>query len=141
MKTNNLALLVMFSLFLVAACSPTATQTQTAQPIDPRDSSATPDLATDDSVLNCPPARGEGTISPAVSIYSITFIVNGVEHVVGDDDPLRAHPGDEVRIKGAVICAGNFSGNGGDACVDFAPVTQDGKDTLSDHIGTHPVSL
>ncbi|MGD8751256.1 MAG: hypothetical protein PVG14_07525 [Anaerolineales bacterium] len=141
MKTENWILMVMFIPILVAACSLTAPPTPTPAHIDPMDSAETPGLATDDSVLNCPPATGEGTISPAVSIYSITFMVNGVEYVVRDDDALRAQPGDEVRIKGAVICAGDFSGNGGEACVDFAPVTRDGKDTLSEHIGTHPVSL
>lgn len=141
MKTKNWSRIVMFVLFLVAACSPTAPVPQTQQLIEAVDPSAAPDLATDDSALICPQAIGEGTISPAVSIYSITFMVNGIEVVMRDDDTLQARPGDEVQIKGVVICAGDFSGNGGEACVDFAPGTQEREDLLSEHIGTHPVRL
>ena len=46
----------------------------------------------------CPLATGEGMISPALSFYSITFVVNGVEKVVAGDDALQISPGDEVWV-------------------------------------------
>jgi hypothetical protein len=94
-----------------------------------------------DSMLVCPPAEGEGTISPAVSIYSITFVVNGAEQVVYDGDTLEAIVGDEIEIREAVICAGSFSGSGGEACVDLAPVDRSGQEIMSEHAGTHMVPV
>jgi hypothetical protein len=94
-----------------------------------------------DSTAVCPPAEGGGTISPAVSIYSITFVVNGAEQVVYDGDTLEAIAGDKIEIKEAVICAGSFSGSGGEACVDLAPVDRDGQEMMSEHTGTHMVPV
>jgi hypothetical protein len=82
-----------------------------------------------------------GTISPAISIYSIVFIVNGLEQVVRDGDMLQALPGEEVQVREVTICVGSFSGNGGEACVDFAPVTRGGQEIVSEHIGTHTVRV
>jgi len=89
----------------------------------------------------CPLARGEGTVSPAVSIYSIGFVVNGAEQPVGDDNTLHALPGDEVRVREVTICTGSFSGNGGEACVDLVPVGQSGQEIESERRGTHTVRL
>jgi hypothetical protein len=94
-----------------------------------------------DSTPLCPPADGEGTIFPAISIYSITFVVNGAEQVVYESDTLEATVGDEIKIKEAVICVGSFSGNGGEACVDLAPVDQSGQMIMSEHAGTHMVPV
>lgn len=94
-----------------------------------------------DSTPVCPPAEGQGTISPAVSIYSITFVVNGAEQVIYDGDTLESIIGDEIEIKEAVICVGSFSGNGGEACVDLAPVGQSGQVIMSEHAGTHMVPV
>lgn len=94
-----------------------------------------------DSTRVCPPAEGKGTISPAVSIYSITFVVNGAEQLVYDGDTLQAIVGDEIEIKEAVICAGSFSGSGGEACVDLAPVDRSGQEIMSEHAGTHMVPV
>lgn len=94
-----------------------------------------------DSTPVCPPADGEGTISPAISIYSITFVVNGAEQVVHEGDTLEAIVGDEIEIKEAVICAGSFSGRGGEACVDLAPVDRSGQKIMSEHAGTHMVPV
>lgn len=92
-----------------------------------------------DSTPVCPPADGEGTISPAVSIYSITFVVNGAEQLVYDADTLEAIVGDEIEIREVVICAGSFSGSGGEVCVDVAPVDRSGQEVMSEHAGTHMV--
>jgi hypothetical protein len=80
-------------------------------------------------------------ISPAVSLYSITFVVNGLEQVVGADDTLQALPGDEVWVREATICAGSFSGDGGEACVDLVPVAENGQEIESEHRGTHNVRV
>jgi hypothetical protein len=89
----------------------------------------------------CPAARGVGTISPAVSLYSITFVVNGLEQVVGADDTLQALPGDEVWVREATICTRPFSGNGGEACVDLVPVGEDGQEIEFEHRGTHNIRV
>ena len=111
--------------------------TVTPQPAASLEPSAAPDLATVDSPPVCPPARGEGTVSPAVSLYSIVFVVNGVEQEARGGDRLQAGPGDVVQVREATICAQSFSSNPGEACVDFAPVTQSGQEIASEHIGTH----
>ncbi len=113
-----------------------ALPTQTLQPTD-----TLVQTETIDPKPVCLPARGEGTISPAVSIYSITFIVNGVEQVVRDGDTLEAMVGDEMEVREVIICVGSFSGNGGEACVDFAPVDQSGQEIISEHAGTHMVQV
>ncbi len=118
--------------------APPAYKTQTA---DSLESAATPDSGIIDPAPVCPSARGEGTISPAVSIYSITFVVNGLEQVVREDDSLQALPGDEVQVREVTICTGSFSGNGGEACVDFAPVDLSGQEISSEHSGTHAVQV
>jgi hypothetical protein len=82
-----------------------------------------------------------GTVAPALSIYSITLAVNGVEQVVRDGDTLPARPGDEVQFREATICAGSFSANGGEACVDLVPADQGGKEIASAHRGTHTVPV
>ncbi|MGD2105385.1 MAG: hypothetical protein PVJ55_09795 [Anaerolineae bacterium] len=89
----------------------------------------------------CPRARENGTISPALSIYSLTFIVNGVEQEVQAGGVLRARPGDVVRVQEATICAASFTGSVGEACVDLAPVDKRGGVVTSEHIGTHLVPV
>ena len=128
--------------FLAGSCIPIGgtafpLPTVTPQPAASLEPSAAPDLATVDSPPVCPPARGEGTVSPAVSLYSIVFVVNGAEQEVRGGDRLQVRPGDEVQVREATICAQSFSSNPGEVCVDFAPVTQSGQDVASEHIGTH----
>ena len=115
--------------------------TGTPQPTDSLESSAAPDIATVDLPPVCPPARGEGKVSPAVSLLSIVFVVNGVEQEVRGGDRLQVRPGDEVQVREATICAQSFSSNPGEACVDFAPLTQSGQEVASEHIGTHMVRV
>ena len=123
MKTGVCVLVALCALSLVAGCSrggatATAGPTHTPEPTQPLEPRVTPDLATVASTPACPPADGEGTIPPAVSIYSIAFVVNGVEQVVRDGDVLQALPGDEIQVREVTICAGSFSGNGGEAQVE-----------------------
>jgi len=144
MRNGVWVLVVVLVLSLVAGCGRSGTTTTALSPHVPQltdalEPAATPDLATVGSVPTCPPATGEGTISPAVSIYSIVFVVNGVEQVVRDGDVLQALPGEQVQVREVTICAGSFSGNGGEACVDFAPVDQSGQEIVSEHGGTHTV--
>ncbi len=100
---------------------------------------ATALLDLDSATPICPPADGVGTVPPAVSIYSITFLVNGAEQVVLDGDDLEALPGDRVEVREAVICSVPFSGDGGEACVDLLPVGQSGEEIVSEHAGSHLV--
>jgi hypothetical protein len=94
-----------------------------------------------DPTSACPPARGAGTVPPVVAICSITFVVNGLEQVVRHGDMLQALPGDEVQVREVTVCAGSFSGNGGEACVDLVPVSQSGRELVSEHAGTHIVRV
>lgn len=119
----------------------TTSPTQVPQLADTLEPTETLELESIDSTPVCPPAEGKGTISPAISIYSITFVVNGAEQVVYDGDTLEAMVGDEIEIREAVICAGSFSGSGGEACVDLAPVDQSGQEIMSEHAGTHMVPV
>jgi hypothetical protein len=88
---NGVWVLVALSVLSLAAGCGRSDETEKApptdipQPIDSSESIATLDSGTIDPALICPPARGEGTISPAVSIYSITFVVNDFEQVVNTE--------------------------------------------------------
>jgi hypothetical protein len=139
---------VLFVLLLVLAVgcdksdeTDTPSPTQVSQHAGALEPTQTLEPERNDSTPACPPAEGEGTISPAVSIYSITFVVNGAEQVVSDGDTLEAAVGDEIEIRETVICAGSFFGSGGEACVDFAPVDQSGQEMISEHAGTHMVPV
>jgi len=89
----------------------------------------------------CPPAAGPGSNAPAISILSVTFVVNDAEVTLSEGDALPAPPGSEVRVKEVEICVGSFSGDGGQACVDFAPVGELGQEITPEHAGTHLVPL
>jgi hypothetical protein len=134
-------LVALWMLALAAACAGSdqalTVPTDTLRPADSPAPAGTVDTETGGSTPACPPARGQGTVSPAVSIYSITFVVNGVEQVVRDNDVLGASPGDQVSVQKVTICTGSFQGNGGEACVDLAPVDQRGEEVVSEHVGTH----
>jgi hypothetical protein len=139
-------LLVLLVLSLAAGCGWEGATTKLLPtpmppPTDRLEPSATRDPAADGATPACPPATGEGTVSPAASIYSIVFVVNGVEQVVRDGDMLEALPGDEVQVREVTICAGSFQGRGGEACVDFAPVDQSGEEIASAHGGSHTVTV
>ena len=146
MRNKLWVLLVLFALSLAAGCSrsdESATAlpdqvpqlTHTVEPIE------TPDSEVIDPMPVCPPANGQGTISPDITIHSITFVVNGVEQVLRNGDTLDARVGDQLEVREVVICAGSFSGNGGEACVDFAPIDQSGQEIMSEHAGTHIVQV
>ena len=57
-----------------------------------------------------------------MSIYSIIFVVNDIDEVVRNNDTLEASTGDEVRVREVILCVESFKGNGGDVCIDFAPL-------------------
>lgn len=146
MKCGVSVLVAVFVLLCAAGCSrgsaaATELPTRTSQSTDPLRPTPPLDSGTSGDAPVCPPARGEGTISPAVSIYSISFLVNGLEQVVRGDDTLQALPGDEVQVGGVTICVGSYSGDGGDACVDLVPVDQSGQELVSEHTGTHTVQV
>jgi hypothetical protein len=133
-------------LSLVAACSRSGAAAPTPsihnpQSADTPELTSTSNLGTTDRASACPPASGAGTVSPAVAIYSITFVVNGLEQVVRDGDTLQAFSGDEVQVREVTICVESFSGSGGEACVDFVPVSQSGQEVVSEHGGTHTVRV
>jgi len=102
---------------------------------------ATPQASTVNPTFDCPPARGEGTISPTVTIYSITLLVDGQEYIVQADDVLPLKPGAVVQVTEVTICANTFSGSGGAACVEFTPLDQSGQEILAEQQGTHTVPV
>lgn len=109
----------------------------TAFSIDSPGMTAPLDSGTAGSARGCPPARGVGTIAPAITIRSMTVAVNGVERAILGDDSLRVSRGDEIRIKEITICTEPFSGDGGEFCVDISPTDRSGEAIFSEHKGTH----
>lgn len=87
--------------------------------------------------VGCPQPGGNGTVDPAVSIYSMVFEVEGMEHEVLPGESLPVQPGDEVRLVEVTLCAGTYTGNPGEVCVDLAPLTAGGEILSSQHVGTH----
>jgi hypothetical protein len=83
----------------------------------------------------------EGSIAPAITIHSITFLIDGQKLVMSAGDDLPAPPGSEVSIMEVEIYVGTFLTNGGEACVDFAPINKSGEEIRSEHMGTHMVPL
>jgi hypothetical protein len=139
-------LVALLELALAAGCGrsgemDSALPTQTIQSADPPAPTATPDIGNLDPAPVCPTARGVGTVSPAVSIYSITFLVNGIDQIALQNSKLQAVPGDKVQIREVIICASPFSGNDSQACVDFAPVDESGQEIRSEHKGSHSVPV
>lgn len=119
---------------LTAGCGGNADQASTMPP------AATPDPtrpSTTTASPSCPPVDGVGTVAPALAIYSITFLVNDREQVVRDGETLDAAPGDIVRFVEVEICAHPFTGAGGDACVEVAPIGRDGGTLWAQGRGTH----
>ncbi len=109
----------------------------TAFSVDSLGMTAPPDSGTVGSASDCPPARGVGTIAPAITIRSMTIAVNGVERTVSGDDTLRVSAGDVIRLRAAAICIEPFSGDGGRFCVDISPTDRSGAAIFSEHKGTH----
>jgi hypothetical protein len=145
-RTRVWVLVASFVLALTAGCSRSdetgiALPTDVPQPPASPAPTATPDSEAHDAAPVCPPARGDGTISPAISIYSITFVVNGLDQEVRPGDALQALPGDELEVREITLCTGAFSRDGGEVCVDFAPGDPSGGEITSEHAGTHMVRV
>lgn len=85
----------------------------------------------------CPPADGVGSVRPAMSVYSVTFVINGREQVVRDGATLEAVSGDEVLVAEVEICANEVGGGLGEVCVDIAPLDRNGEEIRSQAGGTH----
>lgn len=70
----------------------------------------------------CPPAGAGGTIAPAIALYSVTFVVNGVDQIVDDsDNSLQVSKNNQVTVKEVTICVAPFEGSGGTFYVEFQP--------------------
>ncbi len=108
----------------------TSTSTPEPQP-DPLTPDSTALAKPTDSSLSptptCPPADAEGTVSPVITLLSVTFEVNGAEQVVDDFGVLQAAVGDQVSVKDVTICIDPFEGNGGQIYVEFDPVDTNGE--------------
>jgi len=85
----------------------------------------------------CPVADGVGSVRPAMSVYSVTFVINGREQVVRDGGTLEAVFGDEVLVAEVEICANEVGGGRGEVCVDIAPLDRNGEEIRSQAGGTH----
>jgi len=83
------------------------------------------------------PSEAGGTVPPAIAVCSVTYIVNGVEQIVRNGETLQASRGEEVSVGEVAICVGPFSGDGGQSCIDFFPLDDDGHEIASERIGTH----
>jgi hypothetical protein len=111
-------------------------------PTPEKESTATlPPTLTPPSLLACPTADAEGTVPPAIAIYAITFVVDGVEQVVDDVNPLQALPGAQVQVKEVTICSEPFEGDGGNVYVEFDPVNHNGQVTASEVMSTRAVRV
>lgn len=87
--------------------------------------------------LTCPAADGVGSVHPAISVYSVTFVINGLEQIVRDGGTLEAVSGDEVLVAEVGICANEVGGRRGEVCVDIAPLDRNGEEIRSQAGGTH----
>lgn len=137
MSKRRYLLMVVTVLSLASGCAGTDPPTNTPEMQAAEQRTGTPEPPVAGPTTACQPTDGEGTVSPDVAISSVTFVVNGVEQVVRDDDILQASPGDRVRVKEATICAGPFSGNGGEVCFDLVPVGASGREVAAEHAGSH----
>jgi hypothetical protein len=90
---------------------------------------------------NCYAAEGAGTVPPTISIHSLIILVDGEEQKLDRENPSLHRFGEEVQISEVVLCVSAFNGAAGDVCVDLAPLDQDGQKIMSQHKGTHMVSL
>jgi hypothetical protein len=129
---------------LAVSCSPgrngaTDSALSASQPADAQVPLLGTSIATPASA--CSPAPGEGTVAPAITVHSITFLVDDAELTLSDGDVLPAPPGSEVRVVEVKICVEAFAANGGEACVDFAPTRESGEEVSAVHAGTHLVPL
>lgn len=132
-----ICILAVFAAFsLVGGCDGSSAPA-TPPPARTAQATATPVPTATSPTSACPPTSSEGTVPPAIAIYSITFIVNGLEQVVRGDDMLQASSGDAVQVREVTICVEPFSGNGGEACVEFTPIDQNGQEMVSEGNGTH----
>jgi len=86
-------------------------------------------------------ATAGGTIAPAITIHSITFLVDDAELTLSEGDLLPVRPGSQVTVAEIRISVGPFAGDGGEVCVDFAPTRDSGEEVLSAHTGTHMVRV
>jgi hypothetical protein len=92
--------------------------------------------------VSCPTtANAEGTVSPAVAISSITFVVNGDEQVANDFGSPQVSSGDRVEVKEVTICVDLFKDTGGVVFVEFDPVDQGGKVIASEVRSTRVVAV
>jgi hypothetical protein len=144
MRNRNMILVIIAVLVLTTGCN-ASNVALTQMPNQQQDNitsiiTAIPEASPADSI-SCPPTNGVGTIAPAISIYSITFLLNGHQHTLQANEVLPAVPGDEVRIRDVTICVGSFQGYSGQACVDFAPENKNGREVISEHNGTHLVQV
>jgi hypothetical protein len=142
-KVKTITAFVAFALVggCISSGAPSTEEPIHVQPTDAPAPAMTLDTASAETASVCPTANGRGTVSPAISIDSITFVVNGLDQVVREGDNLQALPGDQVQVKEVTICASPYSGNGGEVCVDFAPLSQNGEVLQSDNGGTHMVRV
>lgn len=133
-------------LALAAACTAGGASTPPEHdvgpaPAGPSELRSTPKVASPEPAPRCRPPDGSGTVSPNLSITSITFMVNGVEQVIAPGGAVAASPGDRVRLAGATLCSEPYSGDPGAACVDVAPLDEDGEEVQAEHLGTHMVPV
>jgi len=140
------SVVVLSVLLLTASCggsgaTVTAPPPQAQQPLHSSIPTTIAGAGNVDPAPNCPPARGVGTVSPAVTIYSFTLLVNGQEQVVQGDEVLTVAAGDQVQVTEVTICTNPFSGEGGAACVDFSPLDQTGQEIQAERQGTHTVPV
>lgn len=145
MRRHIWLLVLLAILFITTGCdlsNKPETELLSQQPLpDSTMTTATLGTMPIDPFPDCPSAEGFGTISPSISIFSITFLVNGIEQTVYENDVFQIDAGEEVQIKDVAICVNPFQGNGGQACVDFAPADQSGQEVVSEHKGTHLVDV
>jgi len=86
----------------------------------------------------CPPAGAGGTIAPAIALYSVTFVVNGVDQIVDDsNNSLRVYKNAQMTVKEVTICVAPFEGPGGMFYVEFQPYNT--EDQLIDPVRGSPL--
>jgi hypothetical protein len=138
MKPVGCTLCVLLLGLLMASCGEVAA---TATPMPTRTPRPTSTRAPAPTPSACSPANGTGTTPPHVALFSITFLVNGLEQIVRPGDSLSASSGDVVLIPKVAACADPFVGGGGDVCVELAPLDSNRQALAGHGLGTHMMPI
>ena len=141
---RNLVVSGIVAIFIMAAaCNSERNEipSSSSQSMDGVSSTSLASIEVDFAQSGCRQPDGQGSVDPAMSIFSMVFAVNGEEIEVVPGETLPVDPGDEVRLVEVSLCVGRYSNSPGEVCVDLAPVTVEDEELSSLHSCLHTSAL